>query len=152
MIKSTRFLLVVLLPWICAAEQKCPWLNAATAEGALGGRVQAQVTQTACEFVRRDGSSESTLRIEVETMAAPGELASRLAQCGSGAAPLKAIGNEAVACSHAEKKGQVAEQVVGRVRNQAFLVRFSSNDPSATSAGMREQARKIAEQIAGFLF
>ena len=148
-----RFLLLpALLPVICAAEEKCPWLNAATAAGVLGGAVKAIVTETACEFVHRDGSSESKLRIQVETIAATTEFASRVAQCGSGAVPLKAIGNEAVACSYAEKKGQMAEQVVGRVRNQAFLVRVSTSDHSATSAGLRDKARKVAEQIAGFLF
>jgi hypothetical protein len=142
----------VLLPLICAAGEKCPWLNTATAAGVLGGAVTATVTQTTCEFVRRDGSVESALRIEVETIAAPSEFASRVAQCGSGAVPLKAIGNEAVACPRAEKKGEKAEQVVGRVRNQAFLVWVSTNGRAVTSAAIRQQAYEVAEQIAGFLF
>jgi len=151
--RALQFLLAAaLLPVIGAAEEKCPWLNAATAAGVLGGAVKTSVTHTACEFVRQGGSSESALRIEVETIAAPGEFAARAAQCGSGAEPLKAIGNEAVACTYADKKGQRAEQVVGRVRNQAFLVRVSSNDRSATAAGLRDKARKVAEQVAGFLF
>jgi hypothetical protein len=151
--KPMRLLLTAaLLPLICSAEEKCPWLNAATAAGVLGGAVKASVTQTACEFVRRDSSSESALRIEVESMGAPREFASRAAQCGSGAESLKAIGNEAVACTHSDKKGRLAEQVVGRVRNQAFLVRLSTDDRGATPAGLREKARKVAEQVAGFLF
>ena len=151
--KLWRLLLTAaLLPLICAAEEKCPWLNAATAAGVLGGTVKTSITQSACEFVRRDGSTESALRIEVETMVAPREFASRAAQCGSGAEALKAIGNEAVACSHSEKKGQMAEQVVGRVRNQAFLVRVSSDDRAAAASALREKARKVAEQVAGFLF
>lgn len=145
-------MLVALLPLICAAEDKCPWLNAATAAGVLGGAVKAVVTQTACQFTRQDGSSQSALRIEVEIIAAPSEFASRAAQCGSGAAPLKAIGNEALACTYAEKNGQKAEQVVGRVRNQAFLVRVSTSDESAAAKDLREKARKVAEQVAGFLF
>jgi len=145
-------LTAALLPLICAAEEKCPWLNAATAAGVLGGAVTANVTQTACEFVRRDDPSKSALRIEVETMGSPREFASRAAQCGAGAEALKAIGNEAVACTHSDKKGQMAEQVVGRVRNQAFLVRFSTDDRAATPGGLREKARKVAEQVAGFLF
>ena len=137
---------------MCAAEEKCPWLNAATAAGVLGGAVKANVTQTACEFVRLDGSSESSLRIEVETLVAPRDFASRPAQCGSAAEALKAIGNEAVACAYSEKTGWKAEQVIGRVRNQAFLVRVSTNDRAATPGGLREKARKVAEQVAGFLF
>jgi len=148
-----RLLLAAIsVPLMCAAEEKCPWLNAATAAGVLDGAVKANVTQTSCEFVRLDGSSESALRIEVEALVARRDFTSRAAQCGSGAEPLKAIGNEAVACTHSRKKGQMAEQVIGRVRNQAFLVRISSDDHAATSAGLREKARKIAEQVAGFLF
>jgi len=151
--KPIRFLLTAaLLPMICSAEEKCPWLNAATAAGVLGGSVTANVTQTACEFVRRDDPSKSALRIEVETMASPREFTSRAAHCGSGTEALKAIGNEAVACTHSEAKGRMAEQVAGRVRNQAFLVRVSTDDRGATPAGLREKARKVAEQVAGFLF
>ena len=146
------FLAATFLSVLFAAEEKCPWLNAATAAGALGGAVKTSVTETFCEFVRREGSSESALRIEVESMAAPGEFASRAAHCGSGAAALKAIGNEAVACTYADKKELMAEQVVGRVRNQVFLVRVSINNRSVTAGGLREKARKIAEQVAGFLF
>jgi hypothetical protein len=145
-------LTAALLPLICAAEDKCPWLNAATAAGVLGGAVKATVTQSACEFVRRDDSSKLALRIEVDTLGAPREFASRAAQCGTGAEALKAIGNEAVACTHSDKKGQMAEQVVGRVRNQAFLVRVNTDDREAKPAGLREKARKVAEQVAGFLF
>jgi hypothetical protein len=148
-----RLLLAAIsVPLMCTAEDKCPWLNSATAAGMLGGAVKANVTRTACEFVRLGGSSESVLRIEVETLGAPRDFASRAAQCGSGAEALKAIGNEAVACTHSDKKGQVAEQVVGRVRDQAFLVRISTDEHAARAAGLREKARKIAEQVAGFLF
>lgn len=151
--QALRFLLVAaLLPVICTAAERCPWLNAATVAGVLGGTVKVTVTQTSCEFVRLDGSVESSLRIEVETLTTSGEFASRVAQCGSGAEPLRAIGNEAVACTYAGKKEQTAEQVVGRVRNQAFLVRVSTSDRSAATKELRENARKVAEQIAGFLF
>ncbi len=151
--KAIGFLLAsALFPLICVADEKCPWLNAATAAGVLSGAVTATVTQTTCEFVRRDGSIESALRIEVEAIGAPSAFSSLIEQCRTDKVPLKAIGNEAVACSSAEKKGQTAEQVVGRVRNQAFVVRISTNSHAATSAAIREQARKVAEQIAGFLF
>ena len=140
------------LPLICAAGEKCPWLNSATAAGVLGGAVKSDVTQSACEFVRRDGTSELALRIEVETLGAPREFASRAARCGPGAETLKAIGNEAVACTHSGTKGTTAEQVIGRVRNQAFLVRVSTDDRASAPASLREKARKVAEQVAGFLF
>ena len=124
------------------AEDRCAWLNAATAAGVLGGEVHMTVTPDSCEFVRQ----ETSLRIEVRASSAPH------AQCGSGAEPLKAIGNEAQACTYQAKSGWMAEQVVGRVRDQAFLVRISSSDRSAAPKILREKARKVAEQVAGILF
>jgi hypothetical protein len=134
------------LPLMAAAEERCPWLNAATAGGVLGGSVQVTVTPASCEFVRKAGAQETTLRIEVTAASAPN------AHCGPGAKPLKAIGNEAAACSYEGKAGWMAEQVVGRVRDQAFVVRIGTNDRSAMAKTLREKARNVAEQVAGILF
>ena len=104
----------------------CPWLNQATAAGVLGGTV----TQAGCTFAR--GSVE--LRIE-----AAKDFESYAATCRSEPVPLKAIGSEALAC-----RGEAGEQVVGRVRDRAFLVRITTND--------REKVRKVAEMVAGSMF
>jgi len=138
-------LLAVCLPAM-AAEDQCPWLNAATAGGVLGGAVRVTVTPASCEFVRQTAGHEAVLRIEVGAASAPH------AQCESHAESLKAIGNEAQACAWHGKDGWIAEQVVGRVRDQAFLVRVSTNDPSAAPKTLSEKARNVAEQVAGFLF
>lgn len=86
------------------------------------------------------------MRIEVGPTNAPH------AQCASPAEQLSAIGNEARACAYQGKPGWIAEQVVGRVRDQAFLVRISTKDQSAAPKVLREKARKVAEQVAGILF
>ncbi len=152
-------LAAVALAALCEAEENCPWMNAATAGGVLGGAVTKTVKKgkssddANCEFIRQQGAFVSTLRIEVATMtAARSEFASYTAQCGSSATALKAIGNEAVACSAAGKDGEVAEQAVGRVRNQAFVIRIGSNDGSTARDVLREKVRKVAEQVAGNLF
>jgi hypothetical protein len=140
-----KYLASILAMALCLpalAEDRCTWLNAATAAGVVGGEVHMTVTPGSCEFVRQ----ETSLRIEVGAISAPH------AQCGSGAEPLKAIGNEAQACTYQGKPGWVAEQVVGRVRDQAFLVRISTKDQSAAPKILREKARKVAEQVAGILF
>jgi len=129
-----------------AAEDRCIWLNAATAGGALGGTVHATVSPTSCEFIRQSGGHDFALRIEVTAISAPH------AQCGQPAEQLKAIGNEALACVYEGKEGWIGEQVTGRVRDQAFLVRISTNDRTAAPKTLREKARNIAEQVAGFLF
>jgi hypothetical protein len=139
-----------------AAQPICPWLNTATAGGFLQGSVHVTVAKNGedvtCEFTRE--TSADKLRIEVVTMGpSRGELAAYKAQCDASPTPLRAIGNEAVACGVAAKKEEVAEQVVGRVRTQAFLVRLTVAAGTAVShATLREKATKVAEQVAGILF
>lgn len=159
-----RFPLILLvavpLAALCGAEEICPWMNAATAGGVLGGTITRTATKKSkngddgtCEFLRQQGAVLYTLRIEVATMASPrSEFAAFTAPCRSSGTPLKAIGNEAVVCSAEGKAGEMAEQAVGRVRNQAFLIRIGSNDGSATRVTLSEKARKVAEQVAGNLF
>ncbi len=129
-----------------AAGERCPWLNAATAAGVLGGPARATVTPASCEFARQGGATRTTLRIEVVAAGAAH------ARCGSGATALKAIGNEAQACAWREQRGWTAEQVVGRVRDRAFVVRVGTDDAAAAPGALREKAIRVAEQVAGILF
>jgi hypothetical protein len=148
------------LPAMLGAQESCAWLNSASAAGVLGGAVRSAITHTNvanddgnCYFVRQQGSVIHALRIEVQTMSVAGnELAPYAPRCRSNATPLKAISNEAFACSVLGNAGQRSEQIVGTVRNRAFVIRVSTNDVSATSNSIREKARKVAEQVAGNLF
>lgn len=159
---SLRILFLVLAfstPALCQTSENCPWLNAATAAGALKGSVTfivthpgADNTDATCEFTHQEGASVSKLQIEVETMKNPGrEFASYSAKCGQNATPLRAIGNEALVCS-LRGKNQFSEQVVSRVRERAFIVKMSSNLAPSAGSDLRERTQKIAEQVAGFLF
>lgn len=121
-------------------------MNAATASGILGSAVNLTVASpVACEFERQK-PPRYTLQIKVGTRIAVNE------KCVSSPAPLKAIGNEATACAEKGKDGQRIERVIGRVRDQDFVIRISTNDSSATPALLREKARNVAEQVAGILF
>ena len=149
----------IALPALCQGEQICPWMNAATAGGFLEGSVSSTVVHpkqnsddATCEFVRQQLPPAHTLRIEVETMTAPSEFSSLAARCGASGTPLKAIGNEAFTCSKHEKAEQRIEEVVGRVRNRAFIIRLTTTDHSIAQASLREKARNVAEQVAGILF
>jgi hypothetical protein len=141
------------------AQEHCPWLNAATAAGAVDAAVTVTVTRptgkstdAVCEFTHRQGSDSRQLRVQVEVMTDPSaSFSSYLARCGTGATPLKAIGNEAVVCSVPVKNAQ-AEQVVGRVRDQAFIILLRSNDKSIAESTLRDRVRRIAETVAGNLF
>jgi hypothetical protein len=152
------------LPRSSEAKDSCPWINEATASGALDGAVTATVThpemskdtdEATCVFLRQSGSTGIELRIEVETLSgAPGAYAAYAERCGPDGTPLRAIGNEAVTCSYTDKKRKkwVSEQVVGRVREHAFTVRVSSSAASPDRKVLQEKAQKMAEQLAGYLF
>jgi hypothetical protein len=105
-----------------------------------------------CVFIRRADATRSEMRIEVRTVnESRREFTSRLARCRSNPLPLKAIGNEAQACDLDSKGGQLAEQVVGRVRDRIFLVRINTND-SSMMPSLREKVRQTSELVAGNLF
>jgi hypothetical protein len=147
-------LLAISLQPVIATEQTCPWLNAATAAGVLEGPVDATVTtkgaDATCEFVRQ--KSAEKLRIEVVTMGASrNELTAYKSQCAVPVTALNSIGTDAVACSIGTKKGETVEQVAGRVRKQAFLVRISAGEGFSREM-LREKATQVAEQVAGNLF
>jgi hypothetical protein len=153
--------LALFTPAICRSQTKCPWLNEATARGILGGDLNLSVTLDdqgagVCKFTRQHGSATQELRISVTFMTnIAKQFPVYLAQCPPKSAPLPATGNEAVVCAIHSKADQYAEKVVGRVRNQAFVVSVSStiqDDPSMTQAMRREKANLTAEMVAGILF
>jgi hypothetical protein len=157
----TLLLMLALMPGVCPAQAKCPWINEATARGILGGAVTANIKVNdqgagVCEFSRQHEAAVHQLRIAVDILTdIPKQFPAYLAQCPPKSVPLRAIGNEAVMCSMQSKPDQYAEMVVGRVRNQAFVVRVSSsilNDPSMTQEMCREKTNLVAEQVAGILF
>jgi hypothetical protein len=142
------------------AEGPCLWLNAATAGGVLGGEVEMSVTpltlvgDETCEFTRRDGASVAMLRIIVHTMEDPvKEFAAYLSQCGGSTVPLKGIGNEAVQCLSKNNSTNSEEQIIGRVRERAFILTIRRNMGNAAHGDrLRDDTRNMAEQIAGSLF
>ncbi len=149
-------LVLLLLSCTGHAEDRCPYMNAATVGGFLGGEVSTHVVHheanrddATCSFEVQRGNVPSRLRIDVTTMPAPQTDFSRYrAQCSAEATPLKAIGNEAFACEGGDQS-EHWELVIGRVRDRAFTVRLTS---SAPPADLRDKARKAAEQVAGILF
>ena len=139
------------------AQTQCPWMNAATAGGFLGGDVQMAVTgftangDATCQFTR----AGNMLRIAVHTMPdISKEFPGYLAQCGSKAVSLKGIGNLAVQCLN---KGE--EVIVGRVRERAFVItikaEWAGNPPSTptkTRNPISDDSENIAEQVTGSMF
>ena len=73
-------------------------------------------------------------------------------RCGTDSLPVRAIGNEAVVCGMtATARGGVAQQVVSRVRERAFVVSISAG-AGTDQATLRETTLRVAEMVAGFLF
>jgi hypothetical protein len=152
---------LLLIPGVCRGEAKCAWINEATAGGILGGTVTVTATvndqgEGVCEFSHQQGAVVHQLRVSVGIMTdVPNQFPKYLAQCPATSPSLRAVGNEAVICSVQDKADRYAEQVVGRVRNQAFVVSVSTsvqNDPSMTEEMRRAKVNLLAEQIAGTLF
>jgi hypothetical protein len=136
-------------------------MNEATASGILGGHVTTTATVNdqgagVCKFSSHQGPAVRELLISVAIMTdIPKQFPTYLAQCPPNSAPLHAVGNMSVMCGVQGKDNQFIEKVVGRVRNQAFVVSVSStvqDDPSMTQDMRREKANRVAEQVAGILF
>lgn len=173
---------ILLAPMRGRAEAKCPWLNAATAGGILGGEASMMVSAPAehgtmphtepnvykedqirmdrfdvtCEFSRKADSGVYSLKIVVETMKDTAtEFAGRLANCQGTTVALKAIGNEAVQCIAKSGFSSGEEMVIARVRDRAFVLTVI-RPPAATAPQtadiLHDDTRNIAEQIAGSLF
>jgi hypothetical protein len=140
------------------AQARCPWLNVATASGALQGPAVLEVqklseTQTICVFRYQKEEMAYVLQISVMSQQDPSKgLAQSESECSSAVTPLRAIGNEAVLCAD-DRRHLLGEEVVGRVRGSVFRVSISSrNDPDMTREVLEQKSRNIAEQIAGSLF
>jgi hypothetical protein len=151
MIRVAGLLAVLLAPSITIAGETCPWLNAATAEGILGTPVELNVTHesasTTCVFSAQSKAAKMSLRIEVVAAAKTGR-----PECGSAPLPLRAIGNEAHACSVTSAANQVVEAVFGRVRDQHFQIEVTTDDRHLSRDKLREKARMAALHVAGNLF
>jgi hypothetical protein len=173
---------VLLAPMRGRAEAKCPWLNAATAGGLLGGEASMTVSAPAeqgtmqhtepnvykedqvrmdrfdvtCEFSRKADSAVYSLKIVVETMKDPvTEFAGRLANCPGTTVALRAIGNEAVQCVAKSGFSSGEEMVIARVRDRAFVltvIRPPASTVPPAADVLHDDTRNIAEQIAGSLF
>jgi hypothetical protein len=141
-------------------QAKCPWLNQATARGALAGPVTLTVTvneknEGLCDYTYHQGSVTRRLRISVNLMTdIRKQFPSYAAQCLPKSEALRGMGNEAGICTIHTNQGEEIERVVGRVRDQAFVVSISStaDDPSMPQQLRREKTTQIAEQVAGILF
>ena len=170
----------LLAPERCAAQAKCPWLNAATAAGVLGGEVQMAVTAPAepgpvkgvgtamyadqlrmdrfdvtCDFTRKVESGTDTLRIVVKTMSDQAkDFPTFLALCGGPTVALKGIGNQAIQCVIKNDGSKAQQQVIARVRDRAFVLTITrpATEPGAAGDELRDDTRNTAEQIAGSLF
>jgi hypothetical protein len=157
------FLGLCLLSPLIGRAEICAWLNAATAGGLIGGEVTYKVTHTSpedttCVFTRNSGASVSTLQISVNTMTEhEKEFPGFLVLCGATATPIRAVGNEAVECTQSIDPGRVTEQIVARVRERAFVLRWTMPTPNADASipapgEVQERLRNVAEQVAGSLF
>jgi hypothetical protein len=155
---------ILLMAVLSCHAENCQWLNAATAGGAIGGTITSKLVQhttaddTTCQFIRKQGEAVSTLEIAVHTVAAPEkDYQNFRASCGAATTPLKGVGNEAVECTLHDKPNMTTEQVVARVRNRVFLLKWTmpaTRDGTAAPSheDLHDIIQNLAEQVAGSLF
>lgn len=149
---------ILLLPLAAKAQTQCPWINKATVAGSADIPVQlvmqSNMAQRSCVFRYMNEGIAYQLRVTVyDTAQDTPRLTPYESQCASGMTRLNGIGNEAFLC-RAKPRAPFAEQVVGRVRNQVFVIDASA-DPSKdarTRETLREKTNLAAEQVAGNLF
>lgn len=161
---STFAILAILIPLtgLGQGSKGCPWLNVATASGVLRSSENspmatlAQSSAALCSFEYREASVFRQLLITVEQTQNPSlVLKTQEEQCKSKASPLQAIGNEAVACTVRDGGKISGDLIVGRVRDQIFTVKLTTNtenDPSMVAEAIESKTHMIAEQVAGALF
>jgi hypothetical protein len=138
---------VVLASFVLApAAERCPYLNAGTAAGILGGPVQSKIEKSACHFALEPPAAPAELEIRVETIVSPVKFLGLRSQCIGPVSVLTGLGNEAFACS-----AGAGEQVIGRVRNQVFVIRLTAASDTDRSQ-IRQRARAAADVVAGNLF
>jgi hypothetical protein len=154
--------LILGIPLSAAAANQCPWLNEATAGGLLGGDAVGTFTAptaaspAVCTFVETGTNFKRTLTITVEvTSNAHTRVESLLSGCDAGMSPIKAIGNEAAICEAGNRKGARFQRVIGRVRDQVFVIAFDTTlktDPLLTPESLPAKIYTAAEQVSGNLF
>lgn len=158
--------------WICAAasllfaagaaqaQARCPWLNVATASGALNGPAALDVSQPSpdqmtCTFQYRNQGAAYALRIEVWAHQDISRgLTAQQRACTTPGTALRAIGNEAVLCAE-DGRAAHGDAVIGRVRDSIFRVTItttSPNDPAMPHDVLEQKVRDTAEAVAGSLF
>lgn len=151
---------IAMLPGIGDAQPSCPWLNNATAAGVLNGPVSLKMLETVengsvCLFQHQEGSTIYNLEIVVHDIkSTSSKPTTDKFRCRSRSISLKGIGNEAILCP-VDSKDLYGEQVIGRVRDQKFIISVGSNprtNRTITLDVFQLKAKGIAEQVAGSLF
>ena len=157
------FIFLCLFTTSARAANSCPWMNEATASGLLGGEAVGTYQAASgpkqaatCTFTQQNDGVTRILVIQVTTTADATERIRTIEKtCTSDALPLQAIGNEAVECTSDERGSRPGEQVVGRVRDQLFMIRITSsskNDTILSRSALKSRTSSAAEQVAGNLF
>ena len=166
-VRWVRWIELVLIPLgvpiAARAANNCPWMNEATASGLLGGNAVGAYTAqnvdhpAVCTFAQSTSDVTRTLRITVDVTKddAHARLMQLQAACGPNPAPLKAIGNEAIACMMDDGIEGRCARAAGRVRDQVFEILITTtrkDDPILTRDALRIRIDTAAEQVSGNLF
>lgn len=154
---------ILLTSGVARAVSHCPWLNDATASALLGGDatgayIAEKGQPPVCTFTERSAKLMRTLQVSVTIVGHPhAQFLSMVgAACASKAlSPVPAIGNEAMSCAIGMRSLKVGRRVVGRVRDQVFVVTLGTSiksDSAFTPSMLEMKISTAAEQVSGNLF
>lgn len=159
---NPRFALLLIIIGSPAAmaqtPTRCPWLSTGSAATVLGGDVAVTAHsennwEGACRFTRLTGDAAQAIDIRVS------KVNSR--PCPDGSSKLKALGNEAVECTHLPVHGVPSDTIAGRVRDAWFEVTVTGIPGAAREAPSNTRSsdafgasilEQLAEQVAGNLY
>jgi hypothetical protein len=163
-IARSAALIVVVLACSTAARaaNDCPWLNEATASSILGGDATGLYVPAAagraasCTFTQTSSEATRELAITVEIAASPHDRVVELVNaCKAPSAPVASIGNEAMRCAAVSRGRAHGEQIIGRVRDQVFIIAITTTakqDPVLDEHELGMRSQTAAEQVTGSLF
>lgn len=148
---------------VAHAANDCPWINETTASSLLGGdatgvyKAGSEGKPAVCTFTQAKAQGgQRTLEVTIEVVTDPqGRLTQSEHQCGPDAAPLHAIGNQAIFCAADDRPDVRGERAIGRVRDQLFTISLQTSvkdDPVLNREALKSRIYIAAEQVAGSLF
>jgi hypothetical protein len=132
----------------------CPWFTAGSAARLLGGEVAASIDAAS----PKEGSCRFALKSTPETVLEIHIGPADTHACPAGSAPVKALGNTAVACHRESSGSSPVDVITGRIRDLYFVLSIAGKLPAPDANSQWGDKspdsflERAAEQVVGNLY